>query len=105
MERSKARLDVSSEELERVLLQKEGEPLNESAIHAKASGVLGGKRVLGKAVAKGGLILKGKNPGNVSDWISLDFIWETDDQLDSTTGRRYSVACLEPFRYLPESLH
>ncbi|KAF9244101.1 Rho GTPase activation protein [Melanogaster broomeanus] len=65
MEKSKARLDVSSEELERVLLQKEGESLNESAVQAKSPGVLGGKRVLGKAVAKGGLLLKGKNPGNI----------------------------------------
>ncbi|KAG9309469.1 hypothetical protein JVU11DRAFT_10438 [Chiua virens] len=65
MEKSKARLDMSSEELERVLLQKEGEPLTESAVQARAPGVLGGKRVLGKAVAKGGLLLKGKNPGNI----------------------------------------
>ncbi|KAL4066200.1 Rho GTPase activation protein [Scleroderma yunnanense] len=64
MEKSKTRLDVSSEELERVLLQKEGESFNESAIQAKP-GVLGSKRVLGKAVAKGGLLLKGKNPGNI----------------------------------------
>ncbi|KAI6010918.1 RhoGAP-domain-containing protein [Pisolithus orientalis] len=61
MEKSKARLDVSSEELERVLLQKEGESFSESAVQAKP-GVLGSKRVLGKAVAKGGLLLKGKNP-------------------------------------------
>ncbi|KAI6044486.1 Rho GTPase activation protein [Pisolithus marmoratus] len=64
MEKCKARLEVSSEELERVLLQKEGESLSESAVQAKP-GVLGGKRVLGKAVAKGGLLLKGKNPGNI----------------------------------------
>ncbi|KAI6124881.1 hypothetical protein EDD16DRAFT_1473803 [Pisolithus croceorrhizus] len=64
MEKSKARLDVSSEELERVLLQKEGESFSESAVQVKP-GVLGGKRVLGKAVAKGGLLLKGKNPGNI----------------------------------------
>lgn len=64
MEKSKTRLDVTSEELERVLLQKEGESFNESAIQAKP-GVLGSKRVLGKAVAKGGLLLKGKNPGNI----------------------------------------
>ncbi|KIJ65168.1 hypothetical protein HYDPIDRAFT_111063 [Hydnomerulius pinastri MD-312] len=65
LEKSKARLDVSSEELERVLLQKEGESFNESAVQAKSPGVLGGKRALGKAVAKGGLLLKGKNPGNI----------------------------------------
>lgn len=63
MEKSKTRLDVSSEELERVLLQKEGEPLNEGAVQAKVPGVLGGKRVLGRAVVRG--VFK-KNPGNVS---------------------------------------
>jgi hypothetical protein len=70
MEKSKGRLDVSSEELERVLLQKEGESFNDSALQAKSPGVLGGKRALGKAVAKGGLLLKGKNPGNVCNLIS-----------------------------------
>ncbi|KAI6108843.1 hypothetical protein EDD16DRAFT_1711835 [Pisolithus croceorrhizus] len=35
MEKSKARLDVSSEELERVLLQKEGESFSESAVQVK----------------------------------------------------------------------
>ncbi|KIK93772.1 hypothetical protein PAXRUDRAFT_828636 [Paxillus rubicundulus Ve08.2h10] len=65
MEKSKARLDISSEELERVLLQKEGESFNDSALQAKPPGVLAGKRALGKAVAKGGLLLKGKNPGNI----------------------------------------
>ena len=88
MDKSKTRLDMSSEELERVLLQKEGEPLNDSVVHAKTPGVLGGKRVLGKAVAKGGLLLKGKNPGNVSVLISLRFSCEgPNDWLDSTTGR------------------
>lgn len=105
MEKSKARLDVSSEELERVLLQKEGEPLNESAVHAKAPGVLGGKRVLGKAVAKGGLLLKGKNPGNVGVQILIGFMWGTDDRLDPTTGGRYSVTCFECIGHLPEGLH
>ena len=66
MEKSKTRLDVSSEDLERVLLQKEGEPLSESAVHAKAPGVLGG-RVLRQA----GLRWK-KIPGNVSVWM---FAW------------------------------
>lgn len=70
MEKSKTRLDISSEELERVLLQKEGESFNESAIQARP-GVLGGKRVLGKAVAKGGLLLKGKNPGNASGFLFI----------------------------------
>ncbi|KAH7905642.1 Rho GTPase activation protein [Hygrophoropsis aurantiaca] len=65
MEKCKTRLDASSEELERVLLQKEGESFKDSGLQAKSPGGVGGKRVLGKAVAKGGLLLKGKNPGNI----------------------------------------
>ncbi|KAJ7066582.1 Rho GTPase activation protein [Mycena amicta] len=63
-EKSKNRLDISSEELERVLLQKEGESLKDNTVQQRAGGV-GGKRAIGKAVAKGGLLLKGKNPGNI----------------------------------------
>lgn len=63
-EKSKNRLDITSEELERVLLQKEGESLKETVVPGRAGGV-GGKRAIGKAVAKGGLLLKGKNPGNI----------------------------------------
>ncbi|KAG7093520.1 hypothetical protein E1B28_007194 [Marasmius oreades] len=62
-EKSRNRLDVSSEELERVLLQKEGESLKDNSVQARSGA--GGKRVIGKAVAKGGLLLKGKNPGNI----------------------------------------
>ncbi|KAF9266777.1 RhoGAP-domain-containing protein [Marasmius fiardii PR-910] len=62
-EKSRNRLDITSEELERVLLQKEGESLKDNSVQAR--GGAGGKRVIGKAVAKGGLLLKGKNPGNI----------------------------------------
>ncbi|KAH9039282.1 RhoGAP-domain-containing protein [Lactarius pseudohatsudake] len=62
-EKSKARLDTTMEELGRILLQKEGEPAKDSVIQARAPA--GGKRAIGKAVAKGGLLLKGKNPGNI----------------------------------------
>lgn len=65
-EKSKNRLDMSSEELERLLLQKEGESLKDNAVQQRPTGAAtGGKRAIGKAVAKGGLLLKGKNPGNV----------------------------------------
>ncbi|EAU90225.2 GTPase activating protein [Coprinopsis cinerea okayama7 len=63
-EKCKNRLDFSSEELERLLLQKEGESFKDTAVKAHSGGV-GGKRAIGKAVAKGGLLLKGKNPGNI----------------------------------------
>jgi hypothetical protein len=62
-EKCKARLDTTMEELGRILLQKEGEPTKDSVIQARPQA--GGKRAIGKAVAKGGLLLKGKNPGNV----------------------------------------
>lgn len=65
-EKSKNRLDISSEELERLLLQKEGESLKDNAVQQRPTGAAtGGKRAIGKAVAKGGLLLKGKNPGNI----------------------------------------
>ncbi|KAJ3827235.1 Rho GTPase activation protein [Lentinula raphanica] len=63
-EKCKNRLDITTEELERLLLQKEGESFKDNTVQARA-GTTGGKRVIGKAVAKGGLLLKGKNPGNI----------------------------------------
>jgi Rho GTPase-activating protein RGD1 len=72
-EKGKARLDTTMEELARILLQKEGEPAKDSVIQTRPQA--GGKRVIGKAVAKGGLLLKGKNPGNVlSSWSRNDNI-------------------------------
>ncbi|OCB86405.1 RhoGAP-domain-containing protein [Sanghuangporus baumii] len=64
MEKSKTRFDLTAEELERVLVAKEGESLKETAMRSPGSGG-GGKRALGKAVQKGGLLLKGKNPQNI----------------------------------------
>ncbi|TFY79014.1 hypothetical protein EWM64_g4999 [Hericium alpestre] len=61
-EKCKARFDTSAEELERILLQKEGESFKDTGVQGRSPG---GKRVIGKAVAKGGLLLKGKNPGNI----------------------------------------
>lgn len=58
-------MDITAEELERVLIQKEGESLRDTGMQGRSPGG-GGKRAIGKAVAKGGLLLKGKNPGNVS---------------------------------------
>ncbi|KIY52957.1 RhoGAP-domain-containing protein [Fistulina hepatica ATCC 64428] len=61
-EKAKARLEMTSEELERVLIQKEGESIRDNGVQARP---VGGKRAIGKAVAKGGMLLKGKNPGNI----------------------------------------
>ena len=57
-------MEVTAEELERILIQKEGESLRDTGVQGRSPG--GGKRAIGKAVAKGGMLLKGKNPGNVN---------------------------------------
>ncbi|KAF8587871.1 RhoGAP-domain-containing protein, partial [Ramaria rubella] len=63
LEKAKMRHDVTAEELERLLLQKEGESYKDTGVQNMRSP--GGKRAIGKAVAKGGLLLKGKNPANL----------------------------------------
>ncbi|EJF59372.1 GTPase activating protein [Dichomitus squalens LYAD-421 SS1] len=62
-EKTKARFDMTAEELERLLLQKEGESLKDNAMQGRSP--VNGKRVIGKAVAKGGMLLKGRNPQNL----------------------------------------
>ncbi|KAI0730966.1 GTPase activating protein [Earliella scabrosa] len=62
-EKAKTRFDMTAEELERLLLQKEGESLKDNAMQSRSP--VNGKRVIGKAVAKGGMLLKGKNPQNI----------------------------------------
>ncbi|KAI0076575.1 RhoGAP-domain-containing protein [Panus rudis PR-1116 ss-1] len=66
-EKCKSRFDTTAEELERLLLQKEGESVRDNGVQGRSPGGpgAGGKRALGKAVAKGGMLLKGKNPGNI----------------------------------------
>lgn len=64
MEKSKTRFDLTAEELERVLVAKEGESMKDTSMRSPGAGG-GGKRALGKAVQKGGLLLKGRNPQNV----------------------------------------
>ena len=83
----KNRLDLTSEELERVLLQKEGESLKDNVVHQSRSGGAGSKRVIGKAVAKGGLLLKGKNPGNV---LVMCYFW-IDPRCISLLPPRFNV--------------
>lgn len=64
LEKAKTRFDSSHEDLERLLIAKEGESVKEAGGHVK-NGTPSGKRALGKAVAKGGMLLKGKNPTSV----------------------------------------
>jgi len=56
---------MTAEELERVLLAKQGENMSDSAVQGPNRVQQGGKRALGSAVKKGGMLLKGKNPNNV----------------------------------------
>jgi hypothetical protein len=68
-EKNKGRLDTTMDELARILLQKEGEPTKDSVVQTRPQA--GGKRAIGKAVAKGGLLIRGKNPGNVTPFTSF----------------------------------
>ncbi len=67
------------DELARILLQKEGEPAKDSVVQTRPQA--GGKRAIGKAVAKGGLLLKGKNPGNVNPFTSVHVLRMTTPHL------------------------
>jgi len=93
-EKSKHRLDFTTEELERVLLQKEGESTKDTGMQNRA-GATGGKRVIGKAVAKGGMLLKGKNPGNVSVYLLPVWFYLMPSR---SSGRRmiFGPGCLQP---------
>lgn len=84
MEKSKNRVDITAEELERVLIQKEGESVRDAGVQGRSPGGGHRTRVIGKAVAKGGLLLKGKNPGNVgrSSFVNLVI---ADQRADSTS--------------------
>jgi hypothetical protein len=64
-ERARGRFDMTAEELERVLLAKQGENVSDSPASGPNRSQPVGKRALGTAVKKGGMLLKGKNPNNV----------------------------------------
>ncbi|WWD21201.1 hypothetical protein CI109_105685 [Kwoniella shandongensis] len=82
MDKAKSRFDATAEELERLLVAKEGESLKDAGMRSSASassantsgggssasggpGSGGGKRVLGKAMTKGGMLFKGKGAGSL----------------------------------------
>ncbi|RSH95110.1 hypothetical protein EHS25_000196 [Saitozyma podzolica] len=81
MDKAKTRFDATAEELERVLVAKEGESIKESGMRSSTASVNsgsgsttpmmsgggsgGGKRALGKAMTKGGLLFKGKGPASM----------------------------------------
>lgn len=95
---------MTGEELERLLLQKEGESLKDNAMQGRSP--VNGKRVIGKAVAKGGMLLKGRNPQNVrlslhrlsSCRVIVRTRVERANDVDPTTRRRYPSANVERVR-------
>ena len=95
-EKCRNRFDLTAQELERTLLQREGESVRDTAVQARSPGGVGGKRVIGKAVAKGGMLLKGKNPGNVRHTINVFPIHEIYILLSSSSSdrrKRLRLAC------------
>ena len=75
MEKAKGRVTAVTEELERVLVAKEGENMKDAGLRGADGRVVGmgassGKGALGKAVAKGGALLKGKSV-NVSRLVFM----------------------------------
>lgn len=74
LEKCKTRFDITGEELQRFLISKEGESAKDAGMAGNRSGTnTGGKRAIGKAVAKGGMLLKGKNPANVRETATFSY--------------------------------
>lgn len=68
MDKAKARFDSTAEELERVLVAKEGESLKESGMVTGPSGQAGAggnKKTFGKAMKQGGMLFKGKGAASM----------------------------------------
>lgn len=67
VEKSRTRFDSAAEDLERLLLLKSGESTKGGELQGTTSSAgPPGKRTLGKAIGKGGLLFKNKNPQQVS---------------------------------------
>lgn len=69
IEKAKAQYSKVQDELERFLVAKEGESLKEARMQVPTAGGSGKRSAMGigKAVAKGGMLLKGKNPRQEDD--------------------------------------
>jgi hypothetical protein len=68
----KSRFDAAAEELERLLVSKEGENFKDAGMRNAVNngqsggpGSGGGKRALGKAMKTGGMLFKGKGAGSI----------------------------------------
>jgi outer membrane PBP1 activator LpoA protein len=69
IDKARSQFSKIQDELERFLVAKEGENLKEARMQAPAAGSSGKRGAIGlqKAVAKGGMLLKGKNPRQEDD--------------------------------------
>ncbi|CDR88838.1 related to GTPase-activating protein beta-chimerin [Sporisorium scitamineum] len=66
VEKARGRFDTAAEDLERLLLLKSGESAKSGEIQSGGGGgVSSGKRTLGKAIGKSGLLFKNKNPQQI----------------------------------------
>ncbi|CBQ69004.1 related to GTPase-activating protein beta-chimerin [Sporisorium reilianum SRZ2] len=66
VEKARGRFDTAAEDLERLLLLKSGESTKSGEIQSSGGGgVSSGKRTLGKAIGKSGLLFKNKNPQQI----------------------------------------
>ncbi|SAM83710.1 related to GTPase-activating protein beta-chimerin [Ustilago bromivora] len=69
VDKARARFDTAAEDLERLLLLKSGESTKTGEIQSSGGGggggVGSGKRTLGKAIGKSGLLFKNKNPQQI----------------------------------------
>uniref|UniRef100_V5GSB1 GTPase activating protein n=2 Tax=Kalmanozyma brasiliensis (strain GHG001) TaxID=1365824 RepID=V5GSB1_KALBG len=66
VEKARGRFDTAAEDLERLLLMKSGESAKSGEIQSSGGGgVSSGKRTLGKAIGKSGLLFKNKNPQQI----------------------------------------
>ncbi|TKY88907.1 hypothetical protein EX895_002148 [Sporisorium graminicola] len=66
VEKARGRFDTAAEDLERLLLLKSGESAKSGEMQSGGGGgVSSGKRTLGKAIGKSGLLFKNKNPQQI----------------------------------------
>jgi Rho GTPase-activating protein RGD1 len=104
MEKAKSRFDSIAEELERVVVAKEGESIKEIGVQQGGSkGNPPAKRAIGKAVAKGGLLLKGRNPANVI-FRFTDTFWRLTVTEDAAARGRRPTANVASIRRFSQSI-
>ena len=78
--------------------------MKDSQLQSRTPGGASGKRAIGKAVAKGGMLLKGRNPGNVRIPMARHRTMNLTRGTAASKARRgYPCAHVKRVRCLPES--